>query len=430
MVSRYSKRLVFLTRQSPFPGDSGSGVYAWGVLSHLANTGWEVHLVWSETPPLKQGQRLLHLAPFASILASVKIFGMRDCGGGAFEVVRPGIAERVASKLRVLAGRVKQTVRGRESAPLDQGAGSERRKWYSDCSKAERRFCGGHIRRLRPDWVIFNYLWMETALDQRADPRVKTAVLTVDVRHRHLELSDGELRIVIGRHWDPEDEKARLLRADLVIAIQNVEAAVFSQVLRSVPVVTAPPSYAVTPQPCPCRPVILFVGSDHAANLEGLSWFLGDVWPVIRAAIPDAEFHVVGGICDRLVDKCPEGVIARGRVASLAEAYAEAAVVVVPLLRGSGFKIKVAEAAAFGRTCVTTPVGIEGAECLCPPFEVATGAAEFALKTVALLRDGRGLAEAGKSAARQIARCFCAPACYADLDRALGAVVAPKPIHP
>jgi glycosyltransferase involved in cell wall biosynthesis len=49
-----------------------------------------------------------------------------------------------------------------------------------------------------------------------------------------------------------------------------------------------------------------------------------------------------------------------GEVRSVRDAYQDAAVVVVPLLHGSGARLKIIEAFAHGRPVVSTPVGARG----------------------------------------------------------------------
>jgi hypothetical protein len=60
--------------------------------------------------------------------------------------------------------------------------------------------------------------------------------------------------------------------------------------------------------------------------------------------------------------------------------------VVAPILQGSGIKIKILEAAGFGRPCVTTSVGLEGLEALQPALRVANTPETFAAETVRLLK--------------------------------------------
>ncbi|MBO0699469.1 MAG: glycosyltransferase, partial [Zavarzinella sp.] len=108
---------------------------------------------------------------------------------------------------------------------------------------------------------------------------------------------------------------------------------------------------------------VTFVGSmDWMPNQDGVTWFVREVWPRIRAARPAATFHVVGrnppaGI--RALEQTP-GVTVLGGVPDVRPHLAEAAVVVVPLLVGGGTRLKIYEAMAMGRAVVSTTIGAEG----------------------------------------------------------------------
>ncbi|MEO6569883.1 MAG: glycosyltransferase family 4 protein [Opitutaceae bacterium] len=161
--------------------------------------------------------------------------------------------------------------------------------------------------------------------------------------------------------------------------------------------------------------VVLFVGSDHGPNQEGLNWFLREVWPVVYRETPAARLLIAGGICEALPEKMPQGVVKLGRVPDMATAYAQASVIIAPILRGSGLKIKLLEAIGFGRACVTTSVGAEGFEALREGLSIANSAAEFARVTCELLRDPAKAARSG-AALQDQARVHLSPeACYGPL---------------
>jgi glycosyltransferase involved in cell wall biosynthesis len=81
----------------------------------------------------------------------------------------------------------------------------------------------------------------------------------------------------------------------------------------------------------------------------------------------------------------PPGVVIRGRVPDLTAEYAAAAVVIVPLLQGSGVKIKLVEAASFGKAIVTTPIGLQGLDFLRAGVRETTTAPAFAAAVLDLL---------------------------------------------
>ncbi len=105
-----------------------------------------------------------------------------------------------------------------------------------------------------------------------------------------------------------------------------------------------------------------FIGSlDWMPNLEGLMWFLREVWPQVNRRHPDLELHVAGrNTPDWLFRTAGQKVIVHGEVASAADFVNAHSLMVAPLLSGSGMRAKILEGMALGKVVLTTSMGIEG----------------------------------------------------------------------
>ena len=110
------------------------------------------------------------------------------------------------------------------------------------------------------------------------------------------------------------------------------------------------------------HPVVVFVGAlDYEPNTEAMSWFLRDVWPIVRSGRPDAVLRVVGRGGDALGSLArTEGVEMLGRVDDVQVELDRADVAIVPIRVGAGTRLKVIEALANRLPMVTTTVGCEG----------------------------------------------------------------------
>ncbi|MFZ0042502.1 MAG: glycosyltransferase family 4 protein [Solirubrobacteraceae bacterium] len=103
---------------------------------------------------------------------------------------------------------------------------------------------------------------------------------------------------------------------------------------------------------------LLFVGSgDYGPYERGLAWLVNKVLPEVRAAVK-LDFEVVG--TPPVHPIAAPGVRYVGRVPELEPYYERAHVVVIPVFEGSGTRLKLIEAAAYGRPTVTTALGAEG----------------------------------------------------------------------
>jgi glycosyltransferase involved in cell wall biosynthesis len=113
----------------------------------------------------------------------------------------------------------------------------------------------------------------------------------------------------------------------------------------------------------PKSPTVAFVGIlRYSPNAIAADYLVEKVWPHIRAAVPDATLQIAGVGADRTrsYHQHIDGVQFRGYVTDMAAFYAETAVVCSPILSGGGTRVKIVEAAAFGRAVVSTSFGAQG----------------------------------------------------------------------
>lgn len=159
------------------------------------------------------------------------------------------------------------------------------------------------------------------------------------------------------------------------------------------------------------RSGLLFVGSfEHAPNLDGLSWFVADILPLIRRQRPDVTLTVVGnGAGADVWALGGDGVDVVGWVPEISEQLGRARVMVAPLRFGAGVKGKVTQSLAHGLPVVTTSVGAEGVgNGAADGLLVADDAASFAARVLSLYDDPDQWTRLS-SAARQSAGTTTAP---------------------
>lgn len=112
--------------------------------------------------------------------------------------------------------------------------------------------------------------------------------------------------------------------------------------------------------------ILLFVGAlNYPPNNNGLTWFIKFIFSDFKKEYPDAKLLVVGRsprndikeICESR-----EGIELYSDVPDVKEYYNQCRAVVVPLLEGSGTRIKILEAALANTPVLSTPKGAEGLE--------------------------------------------------------------------
>ena len=112
------------------------------------------------------------------------------------------------------------------------------------------------------------------------------------------------------------------------------------------------------------RKDLLFVGGfSHPPNLDGLMWFLKEIYPTVTGKLEEVKLHVVGSNMPQHVKElASKNIVIEGYMDDddLMALYEKVRISVVPLRYGAGVKGKVLEALRKGVPVVTTDIGAEG----------------------------------------------------------------------
>lgn len=110
--------------------------------------------------------------------------------------------------------------------------------------------------------------------------------------------------------------------------------------------------------------VFIFGSLDWRPNQEGILWFIEQVWPKVVKRNEGLKLFIAGRSApewmNRLKGRSIEMV---GEVDSALDFYKSKAIMAVPLLSGSGMRIKIIEALAMEKPIVSTCIGAEGLGC-------------------------------------------------------------------
>ena len=351
---------------APFPTDpldAGNRARAANLMAALRADGHEVHYAHLQTGSFdgeamarRVGADRLHLLPFAP---------------------HPPTEPRHKRYLRRLAQRA--GVRRAFAWPIDD--------WYAEIYTPMLRAL--HDRH-RFDAVIVNYVFLTKAFEAFPAPCVHVLDTHDSMGLRHLRY----VAIGMRPHWfstTMEEEERGLRRADLVLAIQEHEAAEFRRRIGPVerPRIVTVGHLIDLPRlaPLPEHPSAVFLGSHNATNVQGLEHYLAHIHPLVRRRLPDFELVVAGPCADHVADR--SGLVKLGYVPDLGRAFAAARIFINPVLMGTGVAIKVLDALAHGVPCVCTRSGARGLDREAAAIDIVddVDAASFAARMVALLTD-------------------------------------------
>ena len=129
-----------------------------------------------------------------------------------------------------------------------------------------------------------------------------------------------------------------------------------------------------------------------SANLDAMSYFLQEIFPIIRAQAPGATLKITGSTQGVNLCQLPsdDHVIFSGFLPDIRPAVASAWACIVPLRRGGGTRLKILEAMALGTPVIATSIAAEGLS-ITPEKNIllADTPEEFSAQTIRLLNDSQ-----------------------------------------
>ena len=161
-------------------------------------------------------------------------------------------------------------------------------------------------------------------------------------------------------------EKTVCQRAAQVVAVSQVDERTMRsrfgvECISSVPTGVDLPYFERPSGVVPAHDLV-FVGSmDWMPNIDGVRWFLDEVFPLIRSQKPDCRLAIVGRQPPpSLAAEQSAHVTVTGTVPDVRPFLWQSPVSIVPLRIGGGTRLKIFEAMAAGTAVVSTTIGAEG----------------------------------------------------------------------
>jgi glycosyltransferase involved in cell wall biosynthesis len=109
-------------------------------------------------------------------------------------------------------------------------------------------------------------------------------------------------------------------------------------------------------------PSLFHIGAmNWIPNLEGINWFLKNAWPAIHKEFPELKFYLAGREMPKQLSTANyPNVEIVGEVESATTFIQSKGIMIVPLLSGSGIRIKIIEGMTLGKAIISTAIGAEG----------------------------------------------------------------------
>ncbi|BBA34259.1 uncharacterized protein sS8_2307 [Methylocaldum marinum] len=403
---------VLLCEDLPIPGLNGYSTYNHAFVKYLEARGFEGHLVIS-------GPRL-----------PAPLFRPRSrVGCTALQIHLPGTV-RLGNWHLVASPRA--LVRSVYRWLLDSlgGAWARRLANWRGISQNKTAIIGRYLNgtdlrrlnpmlaRLAPDYVFVDTVFRAQILDA-LPPRTRKLLIAHDVFHKRCASLAARGMTALPA-VSAEQEQALAGRFDVLLAISDEDARDLRELVPAARIVAVPAPVDARPveQRAVAEPRILYLGSRAPHNVDGLRWFLANVWPLVRKVRQDLVLDVAGEAGLALNPDTP-GVVIHGRVEDLSELAGTAQFAINPVRAGSGMKIKMLDYFAFGLPCITTGVGAAGfPPSADSPLGISDDPTDFAAAILQWSGDSQLRARLRENARRYVSR-FSGESFFAHLDAAL-----------
>ena len=100
---------------------------------------------------------------------------------------------------------------------------------------------------------------------------------------------------------------------------------------------------------------LLFIGSNFYPNIHGIKWFINNVLPKINA-----NLTIIGRNLKGIIPENISNIRLLSNVDDISSYYYNADIIIAPLFKGSGMKVKIAEAMMYGKPIIGTTEAFQG----------------------------------------------------------------------
>lgn len=359
-------KVLFLTQVLPYPPDSGPKVKTWNVIKSLAKD-YDINLV-----SFVRGDQSADVAHLESICQAVH----------TIEIKRGMIRDLWALTVSFLTHEPFLMVRDRRASMFQ----------IVDQLCQETAFEIVHADQLNMAQYALNVIGAQRVLDAHN-------ALWLLYKRLCETMNPGLKKWILNRDWRLlsryEGDICRTF--DAVLAVSEEDRSALEEVAGvQLPIKVIPISIDLNENSTIKRrgstERILHIGTMYwPANIDGVHWFLDEIWPLVRSRRNGVTFDIIGASPPKdlwQLNQDNSGVNVHGYVVDPTPFLEQAAMLVVPLRAGSGMRVKILNALAQGIPVVTSSVGCEGIQVISGRhLLIADDPETFANAVIAILED-------------------------------------------
>ena len=347
-------RILFLTQIIPYPPNAGPRVKTWHVLNYLSERGHDVTLasfVRSDeveyVPVLNQVCTAVHTIPISrSRIADVGYWLKSHLSKRPFLIERDDLREMRQLVRHLLATESFDVVHA-DQLTMTQFALDAKEMGDDHLTQIPFIIFDAH----NATWTIWermreNAPWFLKPVYQIEEKRIK--------RYEGMLVEKFDHTMVV---IDPDRDAllegvSAAKRVSLAAKVSSIPIAIDAQKLQ--PIQRQPHS----------RNIMTLGSLNYPPNLDGIRWFMEEIFPLVQQKAPDVTLTVIGknppASFLQMAQQSDGAIEVTGYVESLTPYMEAAALMVVPVRAGSGMRVRLLEAFACAMPTVTTTIGLEG----------------------------------------------------------------------
>lgn len=205
------------------------------------------------------------------------------------------------------------------------------------------------------DNIIINYITLSKLF--------KANLSCKKILYAHDCLSFKKKRLNIKKFWidlTPNQEALGLQRCPNILSIQENETIFFKYLHPTGNILSVYSNFQIHKPIITGNKNILFLSGKSILNINGIKYFIHDIFPLILEKEPHTQLIIGGSICDVLKEFDTPNIKMIGRIDDENNFYALGDICINPIYQGTGLKIKTFEALSYGKTTIVHPHSAEG----------------------------------------------------------------------
>lgn len=205
------------------------------------------------------------------------------------------------------------------------------------------------------DNIIINYLTLSKLF--------KANLNCKKILYAHDCLSFKKKRLNIKKFWidlTPNQEALGLQRCPNILSIQENETIFFKYLHPTGNILSVYSNFQIHKPIITGNKNILFLSGKSILNINGIKYFIQDIFPLILEKEPHTQLIIGGSICDVLKGFNASHIKMVGRIGDENNFYALGDICINPIYQGTGLKIKTFEALSYGKITIVHPHSAEG----------------------------------------------------------------------